>query len=232
MPVLRDWNLAVDADKVLWGQGADPAVIRARRPRLARIAERVIEEGRGLLAPALLYDSFDVLGLRHERLDLAGGGSLAGPLIARQLGRAARVVVAVCTVGGGLSRYASEVSQTDPVRSLALDGLASAAAQGLAESACQYFEAQAAAGGLIASVPLNPGMVGWPLAAGQAQIFSLVSPQTIGVDLTVSGLMTPVKSLSFVVGFGHEADPDSCSCDYCTMRDTCRFTERQHARSI
>ena len=156
MPVLRNWDLAVDADKVLWGQGADPAVIRARRPRLAQIAERVIEEGRGLLAPALLYDSFDVLGLRHERLDLAGGGSLTGPLIARQLGRAARVVVAVCTVGGGLSRYASEVSQTDPVRSLALDGLASAAAQGLAESACQYFEAQAAAGGLVASIPLNP----------------------------------------------------------------------------
>ena len=231
MPILADWNLTVDADKVLWGQGADPAVVRGRRPRLVQIADEAIEEGRPLLEPVVLYDTFDVLGLRHERLDLAGGRSLSGPLIAQQLGRASRVIVAVCTVGERLSRYASEVGRTDPVRSMALDGLASAAAQELAESACQRFEALASRDGLVAGFPLNPGMVGWTLSSGQAQIFSLVSAQAIGVELTVSGLMTPVKSLSFVLGFGDEADPTSCSCDYCTMRDTCRFAERQPSRS-
>ena len=46
MPILGEWDLAVDADKVLWGQSADPAVVRGRGPRLARIAEEAIEEGR------------------------------------------------------------------------------------------------------------------------------------------------------------------------------------------
>lgn len=231
MPVLHNWELGIDADKVLWGQGANPAVLRLRQPRLVQMAEEAIGEGRPLLAPAVLYESFEVTRLRHERLELVGGGSLTGSLIARQLGGAQRIIVAVCTVGSDLSRYASEVGQTDRVRSLALDGLASAAAQALAETACQHFEAEALAGGLVASYPINPGMVGWSLEAGQAQIFALIAPQQIGVTLTASGLMLPVKSLSFVVGFGQEADPNLSSCDFCAMRDTCRFTERQHTRS-
>ena len=32
MPVLRDWELTLDADKVLWGQGADPAIIAPVAP--------------------------------------------------------------------------------------------------------------------------------------------------------------------------------------------------------
>lgn len=227
MPVLRDWDLAIDADKVLWGQGADPSALRSRSPRLAQIAAQVIDEGMPFIDPVVLYDAYDVVGLRHERLGLAGGGSLSGPLIAQQLGAAKRVVVAVCTVGNRLSQYASEIGQSKLARSLALDGLASAAAQALAEAACRHFETMATENGLVPGTPLNPGMVGWPLAAGQEQIFSLVSPQTIGVRMTVSGLMTPVKSLSFVVGFGNEADPTACSCNYCSMRETCRFTGRQ-----
>jgi pseudouridine-5'-phosphate glycosidase len=30
MPILKDWDLIIDADQVIRGQGADPAVIRSR----------------------------------------------------------------------------------------------------------------------------------------------------------------------------------------------------------
>ncbi len=232
MPILRHWDLAVDADRVLWGQGTDPAVVRARRPRLAEIAAAVIEEGRSLLDPVVLYDSYEVIGLRHEHLNLAGGGYLSGSLIAKHLDRASHVIVAACTVGNRLSRHASEVGHTDPVRSMALDGLASAAAQELAAAACQHFKAMADATELIAGAPLNPGMSGWPLPDGQSQIASLISLHRIGVEIDINGLMTPVKSLSFVVGFSKETDVFSWRCDYCTMRDTCRFVEHHPIRSI
>src|SRR5512137_673954 len=141
MPILTDWDLAVDADKVLWGQGADPAVVRARRPKLAALAEAAIEEGRPLLAPAVTYRRTAVTGLQHERLSLAGGGRLSGPLIAGHLAGASEVVVAVCTVGNRLSEYVSARFAADPVGALALEGLAAAAAEALAEAACRYFEA-------------------------------------------------------------------------------------------
>ena len=94
MPVLRDWELARDVDKVLWRQGADPVRVRARRPKLAEIAEEAIAEGRLLLAPVVLYRRISIAGLRHERL-LLEGGSLAGPLIADRLAAASEVIVAV-----------------------------------------------------------------------------------------------------------------------------------------
>jgi len=243
MPVLRDWDLALDADKVLWGQGADPAVIRARRPKLAEVAERAIEEGRPLLAPAVAFERFPVQELRHGRLLLgdpcrsADGPAapvapharvLAGPLIAEQLSGAEEVVVAVCSVGDELAKYASEQFQGDFTRGLALDGLASAAAEALAEAMCRHIEEMVAAEGLQTSTPLNPGMIGWPLLEGQQQIFALVDTQEIGVSLGESGLMSPLKSVSFALGVGRDMNRAGRSCDYCTMRELCRYRDRAH----
>jgi len=226
MPVLNDWELALDADKVLWGQGADPARVRARRPKLAEIAEAAIAEGRPLLAPVVLYRRIPVVGLRHERL-LLEGGSLVGPLIADRLAAASEVVVAVCTVGDGLAQTISERFQTDPVQALALEGLAGAAAEALAEAVCRRFDALALAEGLRTSIPLNPGMVGWPLEAGQTQIFCLLDASEIGVALDPGTyLMRPLKSLSLVIGLGRDLNPTGQTCDFCSMRETCRYKDR------
>lgn len=225
MPVLRDWDLAIDADKVLWGQGADPAMVRARRPRLAAIAEAAIAEGLPLLAPAVLYHRIPVEGLVHERLMLAGGGVLRGPLIASQLAAASEVIVAVCTVGDRVSSVISERSQATPVAALALDGVAGAAAEALAEAVCRHFDALALAEGLQTSIPLNPGMVGWPLEQGQSQIFSLLDASEIGVYLGAGSVMQPLKSLSLVIGLGHGLNSSGQTCDFCSMRETCRYKD-------
>jgi hypothetical protein len=226
MPVLRDWKLDIDADKVLWGQGADPAQVRARRPKLVALAEAVIEQGRPLLAPVVLYRRFPVVGLRHERL-LLDGGSLSGSLIASHLAAASEVIVAVCTIGDAVTGVVSERFQTDPVGALALEGLAAAAAESLAEAACRRFDALALAEDLRASIPLNPGMVGWPLDEGQTQVFKLIDATEIGVALDPGTcLMRPLKSLSFVIGLGRELNATGQTCDFCSMRETCRYKEQ------
>jgi hypothetical protein len=227
MPVLRDWELTLDADKVLWGQGADPALVRARRPKLVAIAETAIDKGRPYLAPAVLYRRIAVARLRHERLLLADGGVLQGTLIAGHLAAASEVIVAVCTVGDAVTRVISESFQTDPVGALALEGVAGAAAEALAEAVCRRFDALALAEGVQTSVPLNPGMIGWPLEEGQAQIFSLIDASEIGVSLDPgTSLMRPLKSLSLVIGLGHDLNPTGQTCDFCSMRETCRYKDR------
>jgi hypothetical protein len=226
MPILRDFDLSLDVDKVLWGQGANPSVIRARRPALAALAGEAIVEGSPLLAPVLLYERFPVTGFRHERLSLAGGGSLQGSAIAGYLGAAREVIVAVCTVGEALTACAADVFEANPVRGLALDGLASAAAEALAEAACRHFDGIAAAEGLAASIPLNPGMPGWPLLEAQQQVFALLPAPEIGVTLSPSGLMQPLKSLSLVVGLGRAGElTGGRTCDFCTMAETCRYKD-------
>ena len=92
-------DLAFDADAVMRGQGADPAMLRARRPALAQIAEQALEEGSPLVEPSVICRAFEVEGVRHERLLLEGGVELRGKLIAEHLGMAKRVYVLLCTIG-------------------------------------------------------------------------------------------------------------------------------------
>ena len=55
MHILREWDLQIDVDGVLRGQGADPAIIRSRSPRLVACAEQALEEGLQYLQPAVAY---------------------------------------------------------------------------------------------------------------------------------------------------------------------------------
>jgi len=92
MPVLRDWELAPRRRQVLWGQGPIRRSYVLVAPKLAVAAEEVIERGRPLLAPVVLFQRIPVVGLRHERLSLAGGGILFGSLIASHLATTSEVI--------------------------------------------------------------------------------------------------------------------------------------------
>ncbi len=229
MPILADWKIELEIDDVLRSQGADPEVIRGRRPALVKITEHAIIRGTSLLKPLVLYESYRVKGLVHERLNLqSNSGSadrayLSGPLIAQHLARSQTIVIMLCTIGSPLDDTVSSLFMSDPSLAVALDGVGSAAVEKLALLACNYFEAQAKQEGLNTSIPLNPGMVGWPLDQGQPQIFTLLDSEQIQVSLTDSCMMVPNKSLSMVLGVGKDVSPIGISCDYCNLNGVCRY---------
>jgi hypothetical protein len=112
---------------------------------------------------------------------------------------------------------------TDPLNGLALSGVGSAAVEALTAAVCHHFEERAAIKGLGSTIPINPGLEGWSLQEGQKQIFGLLDSEVKGIRLLPSGMMTPRKSLSFVIGLGPDVSISGSPCDYCDMRDSCRF---------
>lgn len=225
MPLWDTHDLDFDVDAVLRGQGADPGAIRERSPRLVETAERAFDEGLPLLKPQTLYRELDVDKLRHERLLLEDGSKLSGELVSEHLGPAERIVLILCTVGEALEARASELSKDDIVFGLALDGVGSAAVEALANAACKHFEDHAAESGLQSSIPISPGMVGWPVDKGQPEIFEILEPDQIDVSLTEYGLMMPRKSLTMVLGFGPTMQTAGRTCDFCAMKETCRYQD-------
>jgi len=225
MTILSTQKLVFDVDAVLRGQGAEPEVIRKRSPRLVEIAERALEEGRTLLQPKTLFLELDVQALRHERLIMDGGLTLTGELVSSHLGSAERVVIILCTVGKVLEDHVADLSNDNIVYGLALDGVGSAAVEALANSACKYFEDQASEQGLQSSIPISPGMVGWSVEKGQPEIFEILKPAQIDVSLTKQSLMIPRKSLTMVLGFGISMKTGGRTCDFCAMRETCRYQD-------
>jgi hypothetical protein len=225
MPEWKEEALEYDVDAVLRGQGAKPDVIRKRSPQLVKIAERALEEGRGLIQPRVIYEKYTVEKWLHETLLLEGGKKLKSPLLFQHLGPASYIVAIVCTVGSEIDEYISSVIGDDIVYALALDGVGSAAVEALANAACRFFEDEAKENGLQASIPLSPGMIDWDVEDGQPQIFNLVHSEEIGVELNPQFIMRPRKSLSMVQGFGAEMATAGRTCDYCAMRETCRYQD-------
>jgi hypothetical protein len=210
---------------VLRAQGADPEAVRRRRPGAVSVAEQAVAQGAGLVRPVVVSGTFAVAELRHEQLRLEGGGHLAGPLIAQHLRAAESVAVAVCTIGPALEEAVAACFGDDPALGVALDAFGSVMVDLLATAMCQGVDSDAAAQGLRTTVPLSPGLVGWPLANGQRQVFALVDAASAGVSLTPGCLMMPQKSTSLVIGIGADVEHAGETCDYCSMATTCRYRQ-------
>jgi hypothetical protein len=226
MPTLTNWTLNLTIDQVLLGQGADPQIIRIRRPKLVAAAERALMEGLPLIAPVVAYEQLNVKAVRHEQILLDGGAALTGPLIARHLMTARSVVAMLCTIGPALEELSLRYLESNPIHSLALYGVGSAATEALSTAACRYFGEQAAQSGLLTTSPLSPGLEGWPVERGQPEIFRIIDAAAVGVTLLPSLVMRPVKSLSLVIGVGSQIDTSARICDFCSKRETCTFQNR------
>jgi hypothetical protein len=224
--VVRDWQLNIDADMVLRGQGADPTVIRRRRPRLVEIAERAALEGAALIDPIAVYRTLPIASVKHQHLTLVDGAQLTGSLLVDQLASAQSVALIVCTIGSRLDERISALMMSDPTLALALDGFGSVATEALGAAMVHRLEETAAQQQQCVSVPLNPGMIGWPVDIGQPQIFSLLDTDAIGVTLNDSAQMIPRKSASMVLGFAPAPFTSGRACDFCALRNTCRYQDR------
>lgn len=226
MNVVRGLALAVDVDAVLAGQGCDPAVARARGGPVVEAAERALASGGTLVSSAIVTAELAVTGLASARVDLERG-SVGGRLPRSVLARASAVVVGVATIGRAIEDRVSALLAPDPLGALALDGYGNAALSALARSVCDTIGAGAEARSWRTTPPISPGLGGWPLDSGQRDLFALVDAGAIGVALTPSSLMLPRKSLSFIVGTGPGVEPGGQTCDWCGMRERCRFRGRE-----
>jgi len=221
--ILSNWSLDIDVDSVLRGQGADPAVLRQRRPRLVEIAGQALKDGLALIEPAIVYRILSVENLRHNSFQLSGGAKLTGAPLRQHLAASRQIALIVCTLGAALEQRISELLHTDPAYAFALDGFGSAALEALGVAICSKLEAEFRAEGFHTSVPLSPGILGWDVDAGQSQIFSTLDTAPIGVSLNGSSQMTPHKSTSMILGIGPTPFTPGRTCDFCGLRETCRY---------
>jgi hypothetical protein len=222
---LENLNVEFGIDAVLRAEGADPGVLRSRRHDLVRLAEQAIYESSPLIEPKIIYKELTVKTVRHESLLFEEGGRLTGKLIVQHLAKARKVYVLLCTIGTKIEQRVAETWGSSATYGLALDGVGSAAVEALANAACRELEIFEQNHGWQTSIPLSPGMVDWPVIEGQPQIFRLLESENISVELSPSYIMIPRKSLTMVVGAGPALNTFGSTCDYCNLRDVCRYQD-------
>jgi hypothetical protein len=224
MQISRNWNLRFDAEGYVAQVGGTlPRLLQ--RPDVRADWDAAIVDAAELLQPAAAWEEFGIREFRHERLVLEDGTKIGGGPVASVVAGASHLAIGVCTAGPAISQRITEHQRNGKrLRAMFLDDIGSWAVDQVRQQLCRTIEADATGRGWRASASLSPGESEWSVAE-QSVIFSLLRSGTdaIGVVLTESLVMTPIKSLSLIVGLGPGplGIEGASNCDFCTIRERC-----------
>jgi hypothetical protein len=127
------------------------------------------------------------------------------------------------TVGDAVSGKIEELFQeNDPATACLLDGIASDRAETATTLLSQAFLDALLQSGKVnhnaRALPYSPGYCGWHIT-GQKKLFAFLKPERIGISLSESSLMSPIKSVSGVLVVGppeiHDFENDFDFCIDC-----------------
>ncbi|MDD2201373.1 MAG: hypothetical protein PHQ21_03430 [Firmicutes bacterium] len=158
-------------------------------------------------------------------LDSSGkAGGIFVPCSGKLYEGASHVMLAIATIGPLLERRVkAEFDAGDPLAGVVLDAMGTISLRSLTSHIRQTFAQRAALRGMEVGPRIAPGCEAMPLEA-QRSLFSLLGADAIGVTLSDSLLMTPLKSTSLVCPLGSDL-PDHLTrysmCDTCPHKYRC-----------
>jgi hypothetical protein len=224
MYIKNDWTITFDEEQFITFHG-DSFARLLQNPARREALRRAVAEMSEAIQPAACWDTFPIQKIMHEKLVLANGVRIGGGPVAPVIGGAEALMVAICTAGPAADRViAAAQKQKELFKTMILNDLAAWAVDTVRQQLCLQFEMETHRQGLRTSTPLSPGESVWPIKE-QAILFSLLDAGQIGVSLSPSMVMTPLKSLSMIMGFG--AQPmgveGASNCDFCSIKERCNY---------
>lgn len=198
--------------------------------------EPAIEELSRILPPLArgraVFRIEPIASLERNRLTLTDGAVIEGA-VGQFLAHSRMVALFVATIGSGVERLSRRwLRGGSVVRGLVADAIASELAESVAFLCQQDVRAWARGRGLDITPRYSPGYCGMSVRQ-QSVLFARLPAGVIGVRLTPSFLMTPVKSVSGLIGLAPAGlvAPEDYPCSRCDhpncMQRRARFEVRR-----
>ncbi len=188
---------------------------RAHRRWVEAIEQAAVTLPR-LMRPRALYRIDPVRTLEPRLLVLASGAAYEGA-IGRFLAGAELVATFVVTIGSAVERLSRRWLRAGRVMAgVVADAFASEAVESVAQQCQDRIRSWARARGLEITPRYSPGYCGMRVDQ-QVALFASLPAARIGVRLRPSFLMTPIKSVSGLIGIGRvdAVRPDDYPCRHC-----------------
>lgn len=156
-----------------------------------------------------------------------------GTIIERQLKGSQAYACFVCTAGEEYQAYQDRLmAEGDMVRVFIADALGSLIAERTADAMEQSLQSSIDKLHWHRTNRFSPGYCGWHVS--QQQTFfrhfheqPLPPNTTLGVHLTPSSLMIPIKSVSGIIGLGEQVRYHPYTCGICNKKDCYKRKSRQ-----
>lgn len=203
--------------------------------RVERLLAEALEELRGLAEPRGMFAEVDAD--RFAGIYEGEGDNDAPSPLAEIFPRGDLLALFAVTVGAPLTeRITALFDDGSPALGATLDAAASEATELAAVHLDRVVLEEARAEGRANTetrlLRYSPGYCGWNLT-GQRALFATLRPETIGIGLTESCLMEPLKSISGVMVLGpaeiHDFDNDYRFCSECRTKDCRRRIRALHS---
>ncbi len=161
------------------------------------------------------YRLFDDVEITKNNIVIDGTLFSTGRMVSGQLKGSSGIAVFVCTAGHGISELAKEMTTAgDVLMAYMYDVIGSLCAEKAADKLEALLLKEIAIAGFGISNRCSPGYCGWDVGE-QAKLFSLLPNGFCGVTLSSSSLMTPIKSVSGIIGYGADAVKMERPCKQC-----------------
>ncbi len=98
-----------------------------------------------------------------------------------------------------------------------VDLIATGIVESVADQAQEVIESTARKDGFKITNRYSPGYCTWDVAE-QQKLFGLLPGECLGITLSESSLMLPIKSVSGIIGIGKDVKYSEYSCKHCSMK--------------
>lgn len=196
-------------------RGEAPAELRAQ-------VERTAGEMAESLRPKYTFRAFPI---RHtaEGVALEGSGvTLTGALAEKMLRDCDTAVLLACTLGMEFDRRVRALERRDMGEAAILDACGSS----WVESGCNLAETEIAERFVPRHLTdrFSPGYGDLPFSVQRALLAALDAERRLGIHLSESFQMSPMKSVTAVIGVSDEQQPARVrGCAYCNLQKNCPY---------
>lgn len=169
-------------------------------------------------AAVKLFDNPE-FNFRRKSIILQGAELSPKATIFNDLRDCEALAVFACTAGEGVSIATHRATKEgDSILAFVIDSIGSLVAEAIADYIALMLEKKLRPQGWYTTDPYSPGYCGWSVA-DQPILFSLLPKGVCGIVLTDSCLMSPVKSVSGVIGLGPKAKKHGYTCERCNSKN-------------
>ena len=208
-------SLSITANKIYAEMG-----YRQKQPeeQIVALTESLLKEIQVIAIPEYTFKLYSG-STNGEIVQLNEGATLSvGAILSSLMQGSECFAVFAATAGNSFQHYQEEVKKEDDIlKSYIIDVIGSC----IAEETGDYMEnrLEKEIGGLRHTNRFSPGYCGWNVS-GQKELFRLLGGNPCNITLSDTCLMTPIKSISGIIGIGRNVKERMYGCRYCTL-ETC-----------
>lgn len=180
-------------------------------------------------APALFevkagYARQDLVSFNRETGQITISGQIFSPgkIVFSEMKKSQEIALFAATAGDKVTIRCKHLNDKgDTIYSYVLDVLGSVVAEKAVEKVMELLESEVSSNNWHISESYSPGYCNWDVAE-QQMLFSFFPDYFCGITLSPSSLMSPIKSISGMIGIGPRQNRNDYKCRRCNDK-TCIY---------